>query len=330
MPSFKPILLASSLSLFISGVSQAAQIDTIPKTEKLNAAITVKGTLAPGDEKTFIKQALLQDYAVVIFDSEGGDLNAGLEIGKVIRMKGFSTYVDENTVCASACALAWLGGVDRLSARSAQIGFHAAYADNKGIIKETGSGNAAVGAYVSQLGLPMSAITYVTSAPPEGMNWLTEERARDLGIAVTLLPVEQSSETTTSNNQQASPAVESNTNNTQAAAAPETAEHNNAAAAPSQTSDVMVGIVSLLFILWFVLAWFTHFYICLRRGKWVLFTLGFMFPVVGAIHGTILWCTRFADPKSKETTGTANDAVSAPDANWIMTSANPQVATVAN
>ena len=72
--------------------------------------ILVDGQLSIGDEKQFISAALNSENAIVVFQSPGGNLFAGIEIGKAIRLKGFSTFVPDGVQCASACALAWLGG----------------------------------------------------------------------------------------------------------------------------------------------------------------------------------------------------------------------------
>ena len=107
-----------------------------------------------------------------------------LEIGKAIRLKGFTTYVPDQTRCASACALAWLGGRARLMSRSASVGFHAAYTEQRGVKSVASAGNALVGAYLAYLGLPESAIIFVTSTPPDGVQWLNFADAEHYGIEV--------------------------------------------------------------------------------------------------------------------------------------------------
>jgi hypothetical protein len=87
--------------------------------------------------------------------------------------------------CALACALAWLGGTRRFMGRGAQIGFHSAYNAESG--RETGVGNAIVGAYLNRIGLPYSAVIYITQATPDSMTWLTISDAKQIGIDVTLL-----------------------------------------------------------------------------------------------------------------------------------------------
>jgi hypothetical protein len=146
--------------------------------------ITVVGDFAVGDEKKFIDVALTSQNALVAFQSPGGSLIAGIEIGKTIHLKGFATLVPENIRCASACALAWLGGRIRLMSDTAQVGFHAAYTHDEAQSAVSAAGNALVGAYLNQLGLPSSAIVYITSAPPEGMQWLNFADAQRVGIDV--------------------------------------------------------------------------------------------------------------------------------------------------
>src|SRR6185295_19370955 len=89
--------------------------------------ITVQGDFVFGDEVKFISLALPLGRATVVFNSDGGDLRAGIEIGKAIRLKEFSTMVPVNGTCASACGLAWLAVLHKYIDVGARVGFHAAY-----------------------------------------------------------------------------------------------------------------------------------------------------------------------------------------------------------
>jgi hypothetical protein len=170
---------------FLSGIScvSGATIESKRSNNGVNIII-ITGALENGDEKQFIRTALDFDSATVILESPGGNLRAGLEIGKAIRLKGFSTYVADGEYCASACALAWLGGERRLMSNSARIGFHGAYQERNGEKVTTSAGNALVGAYLSQLGLSERAIIYITQANPTSMMWLSLNDAQRLGISV--------------------------------------------------------------------------------------------------------------------------------------------------
>lgn len=153
-----------------------------------SCAVTFYGDIKLGDENIF--NALTPDCkgGGVLLKSDGGSLTAGLRIGELIREKGLETAVAFDARCASACALAWLGGTKRYMSTSSWIGFHAAYTLNDlGTANESGLGNALVGAYMTTLGLPKSAVIFAASAKPNQMNWLTADHALKLGIPVVVL-----------------------------------------------------------------------------------------------------------------------------------------------
>jgi hypothetical protein len=170
--------------LSIVTVAKAATISVTPLGSSDTAFVTVEGLLDFSDFERFRQNVSSISKAIVAFQSDGGSVVAGIEIGRLIRLRNFVTLVPGNTRCASACALAWLGGTHRLMGADAQIGFHAAY--NAGSGQETGVGNALVGAYLSQIGLPDRAVIYVTQAPPNSMTWLTISEAQQVGIDVAL------------------------------------------------------------------------------------------------------------------------------------------------
>jgi ATP-dependent protease ClpP protease subunit len=172
------------LLLWISPL-RAANVAQLPGEHPRIIAIT--GELQPGDEKKFIEAALPADRAVVLFNSEGGNLHAGMEIGKAIKLKQFYTLVAKDTYCASACALAWLAGAKRFMEPGARVGFHAAYEMKDGQAETSSSANALVGAYLNQLGLSFEAIVYITTAAPASMQWLTADDANQYGIEVELI-----------------------------------------------------------------------------------------------------------------------------------------------
>jgi hypothetical protein len=104
-----------------------------------------------------------------------------------IRTKGYSTLVASDASCASACAIAWLGGNPLFAGDGAKIGFHAAYFIKDGQPSEAGAPNAVI-AYFAKIGLSDRAVYYLTSAPPDGMTWLTTSDANALGIHVNIVP----------------------------------------------------------------------------------------------------------------------------------------------
>jgi hypothetical protein len=171
--------------MFSMGCAHAATISIESLGPNKPVLVAVEGTLDPNDGEQFDAKVGPLSNAIVGFQSDGGDLVAGIQIGETIRLKGFVTVAPDGLRCASACALAWLGGTRRLMGPGAQIGFHSAYNAASG--RETGVGNAIVGAYLNRIGLPYSAVIYITQAAPDAMTWLRISDAKRIGIDVTLL-----------------------------------------------------------------------------------------------------------------------------------------------
>lgn len=187
---------ASLRSLFVAlGFATAAlptsaatiDVKTIEVDGERTSFILVEGELAYGDEGLFVDAALRLSDGVVILSGPGGNVHSAIEIGKAIRLKGFATAVASGDMCASACALAWLGGRMRLLAEDARIGFHAVSLSTDPNRQADSVGNALVGAYLNELNLPANAIAYITQAQPDDMRWLTIPDARRVGIEVTAL-----------------------------------------------------------------------------------------------------------------------------------------------
>ncbi len=152
------------------------------------AIVTVVGTLFHADGQKFTDAISGIGKAIVVFSSDGGSVIAGLSIGKAIRFRNFRTAVPDGVRCASACALAWLGGTNRYMSENARVGFHAAYIKSNDGVRESGAANALVGAYLGNLGLSDAAVLYISSTPPDDIQWLTMADARRFGIDVALLP----------------------------------------------------------------------------------------------------------------------------------------------
>lgn len=100
--------------------------------------IYVEGEIASGDAKRF--KEFLEDQGYwgnqrVVFNSTGGNVIDGIMIGSLIRQKGFRTFVAKTVpsgdysdiapgMCASACVLAFAGGVERYIMEDSDVGVH--------------------------------------------------------------------------------------------------------------------------------------------------------------------------------------------------------------
>jgi hypothetical protein len=174
-------MLAASCLAFADARAAEIRSEALPSGGSL---ITVRGEIVAGDLAKFRRVALETDQAVVWLASPGGVVSEAVEIGRIVRLKGYSTLVTSDVACSSACGIIWLAGQTRNLEEGARVGFHAAYVDGGGDKRETGVGNAVVGSYYASLGLSERAIVFATSASPSAMNWLTLDNAKAAGIEV--------------------------------------------------------------------------------------------------------------------------------------------------
>lgn len=185
----RPLLILASLVVF-SGPADAATVRRVGTLSGLEI-VAIEGEITDGDDEKFRALPAPDPNAVarmVFLDSPGGNLRASLSIGAQIREKEYLTGVLKTATCASACALIWLGSERRYMDDGSKIGFHAAYVGAGKKKRESGVGNALVGAYLNTLGLPLEAIEYITTPPPDDVQWLTMRDALGLGINVLTIP----------------------------------------------------------------------------------------------------------------------------------------------
>ena len=173
----------TALLMFTTAV-HAADVTPMGADTQGRAFFKVSGEFGKGDAEKFLTATDGAANAVILFESDGGDLQTGLDIGSLVRMRGYGTAVLDGQSCYSACALAWLGGTKRIVGVDGHVSFHAAYVLEDGNARESGVANALVGAYLSKLGLKEDAVIFLTSAPPDDFNELDAEWSANLGIDV--------------------------------------------------------------------------------------------------------------------------------------------------
>jgi hypothetical protein len=173
-----PISIA--LALVATTPTLAATITVRPQAPDRPIVVILEGPLVGDDEHQFATKTASLPSAFVAFSSDGGSLAAGLRIGEAIRRKGFSTFVPDGRYCASACAFAWLAGIERFLGTDARIRFHVASS-------EAPDTERAVIPYLTKIGLSYETIIYITQAAPNEMTWLNMSDAAQRGIRVTLL-----------------------------------------------------------------------------------------------------------------------------------------------
>ena len=83
----------------------------------LDSALVMERLLKNGQQKLFDNMVWL--------NSGGGDIDVGMDLGRLLRKLGIFTFVDKNDRCLSACVFAFMGGERRSVA--GQLGIHRPY-----------------------------------------------------------------------------------------------------------------------------------------------------------------------------------------------------------
>lgn len=171
--------LLSIILMLLAFKVNAATI-TLSNTETSLPIVTYTGKVVEEDTERFYKITKNLNRAIVILNSRGGDPDAALKIGTIIHQKNFITYVPDETICASACALIWLSGAIRFMERTSAVGFHSAYYVDD--LSPANGENAITGAVLREWGLSYAAVYFVTNHTPPEIEWLTPRKAQEAGI----------------------------------------------------------------------------------------------------------------------------------------------------
>lgn len=151
------------------------------------ACIAASGPIEAQSDRQFadfLKAERVGRGAVVVFDSDGGDLLASLRLGNRIRAAGLATRVAATAggvlrpggECASACAYAFLGGAVRTLGPGARIGVHQVTTVGGDWAMSAPDGlwlMSQVAAHVSRLCGRADLMIPALATPPQEMHWLS-------------------------------------------------------------------------------------------------------------------------------------------------------------
>lgn len=120
-------------------------------------------------------------------NSPGGNLMAGLKIGRLLRSVRASTYVGYDSspgVCFSACAFAYLGGAFRYMPSRSSYGVHrASTIEQSHDTIESGQVVAAItGAYIREMGADASLLDLSVTASADDIYILSKKQLEELRV----------------------------------------------------------------------------------------------------------------------------------------------------
>jgi hypothetical protein len=134
----------------------------------------------------------LCDTPTVSFDSPGGSLVGGMRLGRIVRQlkmdtgvaltyshvqtDGTSATIAKDVICASACTLAFLGGIERSVTADARFGVHQFFSA-RGDVGDSATQTtvAVVSSYVAEMGVQRALVEFASSVPPEQIRFLSRD-----------------------------------------------------------------------------------------------------------------------------------------------------------
>lgn len=171
MRKLNMMLATAAAFAFFAGSVTAAEITLGGKDRWGNYSVYLTGPIEAGDYDKFYHLAELVPSANVHLKSPGGLVGEGLSIAAEVAIRGYNTWVDNDAYCASMCSIIWMSGYNRFMGEDTVIEVHAAYeiGEFKGgsSTRVSGSANAKIGAFLSEIGTPYDTISYFTAARPE-------------------------------------------------------------------------------------------------------------------------------------------------------------------
>lgn len=146
----------------------------------------------PADFAVFLKRGIMLSRTIH-FNSGGGDLEAGLALGREIRRAGWDTDVGTPGLsflsanpgeCDSACTFAYLGGVKRSMTSGSRYGVHRFWGTVPGDTQqETQKIAGELVAYIREMGVSAEMYTLMTEGAPEQVKYLDLATMTRLNIA---------------------------------------------------------------------------------------------------------------------------------------------------
>lgn len=181
-----------------SAVASAMEFEIYQGTPACEGCLIVRADGDISEATPVLFAAFLDDIGAdrgedttVVFNSLGGSLLGGIELGKLIRNSGFNThiarvkeaegerYVLEGGSCASACAYAFLGGQRRSMEVQSKYGLHQVSSNSDALVplveavRLTQDIIASLIDYIEDMGASSEIVVLATQTSDTSISWIT-------------------------------------------------------------------------------------------------------------------------------------------------------------
>lgn len=150
--------------------------------------LVVSGEFSPDESiERFTAAISANNTSVVTFDSGGGSVTSAMALGRMIRLLGLNTMQVRQLECASACSLAFLGGVSRIAAPGS-IGVHrTSFAPDSTVGRDEAVAGvqaltAEIISYLSEMGVSADLLNFALRYDRTDIRYLSASEMNDLKV----------------------------------------------------------------------------------------------------------------------------------------------------
>ncbi len=182
--------------IFLTSSSSALNFYEHENNSKTLNAIMATGNVKYDDvEKLdrYLSKLPHKKHTAIYLDSPGGNLAGGIRLGRYFKQNKIKTVIQGYKTCASACALAFLGGTDyngnkwMSSTTTSRLGFHA-FSSADGTRYANSDETQQIVAEILKYGLyvnaPMDIFIKNFSTPSDSIYWFSLQEELGFGIKV--------------------------------------------------------------------------------------------------------------------------------------------------
>jgi hypothetical protein len=155
-----------------------------------NGRLIAIGMIAPGSAENFAAEVNARGEYIktVVLNSPGGSVGDALEMGRLIRAKGFATEIEKDRICVSSCPLVFVGGVRRAAGANAIIGVHQVFAPDSAeaarhdTMSEAQRVSARCQRYLADMGIDLKMWVHAMETPKDRLFIFPASELRELNI----------------------------------------------------------------------------------------------------------------------------------------------------
>lgn len=171
-----PTRICRLAAALIVGLLSSYSVLVLAQPSSEDCSLRVEGEISASTASLVDRIPRSCDQPFVFFDSPGGDVFAALRIGKTLREREASTAVGIHSTCASACVLAFVGGVQRMA--PGRIGLHRPFSNRaSSSLNESDASyrgiNTRIATFLKSMNLPVDLLNAMNAVPPQEIRWLS-------------------------------------------------------------------------------------------------------------------------------------------------------------